>query len=415
MTADLRMMLERQAMSVDFRPPDLAAIRRSADRRIRGRRGVLAVAGALAVLLLGGTVVARGGPADRSAVPSPAPDAVVTWAVGRTIHIGDETVDVGHTVAAYLPTSAGFATIDDADDVYSVTGGAVRRIGHVAAAPPSYLEAAEEPRIAADPRGTLVGWVSGNGPGSFALETFDQATGQSRTYPMPGAVSSTDVVFPAIDGRLGYWRESSIVSAIDLDTGEQRKLFGLGYDLRAVFSVENGVLAFSMVDATELDGIFAGRSVVHARAMVRQGDGQTSVMPPIRLSPSGTWLSLGLAHLTADPPGEVRITYQTGDVYNTADGKHVTLHVPGSPLSTHPVLWLDDRTVQVLATYPKVVEGPPVPMHRSLYTCTVPDGACRLATDLGTFPVVSPSGAEASDTPPVADITVMPDGLSFGW
>jgi hypothetical protein len=406
MSKYVRTLLHEQAASVALRPPDFQAVRRAGDRRIRVRRAVSALAVAAAVALIGGTVVVLGRTSEPAPVLSLGRSDDVTWATGSTIHVGAETVDVGHTVWAYVRTGAGFATIDAAHDVYSVTAEGVTRIGHMAPPPVDSDEAHDEPRIVADPRGTLVGWVGEDPPGTLTLQTYDQANGELRSYPVPGATSAKDVVYSAIDGRKGYWRTPSGVYEVDLDSGDERLLVSSSSNFRGISSAAHGVLAFRRISPDgEVDAIFAGRSIDNAKEMVRQGDADylTLVFPLIRLSPTGAWLSLSLHHLEEMADGGFRVTRTTVDVYHTSTGEHVTLDVtldmPGDQAVAIPVVWLDAVTVQVaVVTGDLLLNSQPSSVNAAMYRCTVPNGSCRLAADLGTL-----------DTG-VSVLPVMPDG-----
>jgi hypothetical protein len=377
MAQDLKTVLDDRARSVAFRPPDLQGIRRAGNRRVRRRWAGSALASVAAGALVAGAVVI-GMPRDPAPVGSPWPADAVTWAVGSTIHIGTETVEVGHAVLAYVRTSVGFATVDGANDVYSVTTGGVTHLG-TAAMP---LDPSNPPQLlAADARGTLVGWVGQTGPGSLAMHTYDQATGQSRSYPVTGPATVDDVAFFAIDDRTGYWRLPSGVHAVDLDTGDQQLLVAAPDGASGafeIFSVENGVVAFSP-DGRET--ILAGASIETATEMAHLSG--VSLIGPTRLAPSGVWLSIGMVRHGSDdvPPVGLGV-----DVYNTGTRERVRLDLPGTPALEIPVVWLDSTTLQVVAVTGDLSgEQNPETVHIAMYACTVPGATCQLAVDLGTF------------------------------
>jgi hypothetical protein len=403
MNESVKTMLHERAESVAFRPPDLWAVKAAGDRRIRGRRLASVLAGAAAVAVIAGSVVVFGRPNDPPPVISPWPSNAVTWAIGSTIHIGSETVEVGHTVRALVRTAAGFATIDDANHVYSVTADGVRRIGDATPAPPFDSDVGDDQaRLVSDPRGTLVGWV-GAGTDWLNLQTYDQATGRHRSYPAIGATPPGGAVFHAIDGRTGYWRTPGGVYEVDLDSGEQRLLT---MELRSyafeMYSARNGMLAFRVDDS-----ILAGRSIDNAELLIRFGEEELRLLtPPYRLSPTGDWLSLGVHDIEKLPGGDFRGVEDRAEVYNTSNGEHVVLDVlrdaPKDSALGIPVDWLDDVTVQVVGIHAdEPFANEPTAVRLTMYACTVPDGSCRLAADLGTIEV-------NEQVPP--NFPVLPDG-----
>ena len=94
MTDKLKSLLHEQVETVDFAVPDVAALTRAGDRRVRRRRGLvggvaaLALAGTLAASQLGGDTVGDPTPV----VSDPSGPQQVTWAAGREIHDGARTV-----------------------------------------------------------------------------------------------------------------------------------------------------------------------------------------------------------------------------------------------------------------------------------------------------------------------------------
>src|SRR5262245_9088002 len=263
MTEYLKSVLDREATSVAFKPPDLQTIARAGDRRIR-RRWAAALAGVAVVTLAAGVVVVSNGQGDQTqtVASDPWPAGPASWAIGSTIHAGPDTIDVGRVVRAYVHTTVGFAVVDDADDVYSVTADGVSHIGHLTATRPNNLD---QQRLVSDPRGTLVGWVGEDPPGTRTMFVHDQASGTTRSYPVSGPQPVEDALFFAIDDRTAYWRMSWSVYAVDLDTGQERLITaGPAYDFE-IYSVEDGMLAFSPnADTT----FFVGTSVQDARKLV---------------------------------------------------------------------------------------------------------------------------------------------------
>jgi len=376
MTESLKSLLAHQAGSVAFKPPDLNAIARDNKRRIRRRRAVTVLAAAAAVAVVASAAVALSSLANRRPdVVGPMPTGTVSWAVGSTIHNGPDTIEVGHAVRAYVRTSVGFVTVDDADNVYSVTDRGVRQIGRAAAVP---KDGREFVRLFSDPHGTLAGWV-GQGPSEqsgLAMLVHDQATGQTRTYEAGG---SGGAVFFAIDDRTAYWRATpDRVVAVDVDTGDERQLAGADQAGNlGILSVENGVLAFDRNHQSfgNVTSLRVGRSIDDAREFPFGENAEASNV--MWLSPTGAWLSF-LRYQFDGPPQHDKVLTVTAQVVDTTTGDPISLSVPPGGLAV-PIIWLDDTTLQVLG-----VDVPPgqVAAQAHLYACSVPDGTCAVAADL---------------------------------
>jgi hypothetical protein len=419
MNESLKTVLHEQATSVAFKPPDVATIARVGGRRIRRRRAFATLATVAAVALVGsGVATLAGNGADREppAVPfSPWPLDAVTWSINETIYVGTtEAIDVGHVVHSYVRTSVGFATVGENDTVYSVTEEGVTPIGQLT---PTLPDNRDQQRIASDPAGSLVGWVGEESPGVLALYVHDQATGETRTYPIPDARPPDDAVFYAIDDRTGYFRMTTGLYAMDLDTGGQSQLLASSdlpirdqiYD-HEIYSVESGVLAFSPnSDRT----ILAGPSIEDAIQLYESEDlvvglrvfdqASSSMVDPVRLSPDGVWLSFGVVEFEQSseevdaPPvfsGIVPV------VFEVTTGEQVPLTVPGDPAFAIPTVWLDDTTLQVVA-FTVDPQDSQVPTSLRLYECSLVDALCQLAVDA---------------RPPAADATgvLSPDGRWYG-
>jgi hypothetical protein len=420
MSEALRTLLHEQATSVAFKPSDLATISRAGGRRIRRRR-VFATLGTVAAVALAGsgiTMLVGGGsdPRPPTIPSSPWPLDTVSWAINETIYVGaTETIHVGHPVYAYVRTSVGFATVDGSDYVYSVTESGVTPIGRLT---PTEPDNRDQQRIVSDPAGSLVGWVGEPTPGVLALYTHDQATGETRTFPTPDARPPDDAVFYAIDNRTGYFRMTTGLYSIDLDSGDQRQLLSSGdlgirdmiYD-HEIYSVENGVLAFSpnsdqtilvgpsMEDATELYS--AGDVVAGIQVL---GQGSSGMVGPIRLSPDGAWLSFSVIEFdqsSVEVDAEPVVSRLVPVVFDTANGQEVALTVPGDPAIAFAGMWLDDTTIQVVSITIDLREPQSVPTSMVVYECSPVDGTCQVAVD--------------AEEPPANAIGVLsPDGRWYG-
>jgi hypothetical protein len=370
MSESLKSLLAQQAASVAFKPPDLEAIASDRKRLIRRRRAVAALASVAAVAVLAGAAVALFRPVIRPPeVAEPVPVDGVSWAAGTTIHVGDDLIEVGHPVRAYVRTSIGFVTLDRDNNVYSVTSRGVTQIGQ--AAVPARVDQ-DSVRLVSDPSGALAGWV-GYENSVVTLQVHDQATGQTKTFGTQGGTWAGDVTFFAIDGRTGYWRLAATngVYAVDLDTGDEQQLASgeQGRDL-AIWSVEDGVLAFSRNQQpfANVTSLRVGRSLDDAREFTFEEN--TEVDDAIRLSPTGAWVSYLLITFNGPPVRDDVIGFGA-QVRDSGTGEAVNLDLP--PNGSFPVVWIDETTLQVMAFDAA---------RASMYACTVPAGTCVVAADL---------------------------------
>jgi hypothetical protein len=189
-------------------------------------------------------------------------------------------------------------------------------------------------------------------------------------------------VFFAIDDRTGYWRTPTGVVAVDLDSGREGQVVRITddrvYDFE-VYSVENGVIAFTP-QSDEV--ILAGRSVEGARELLDfRNRPSAGMIDPVRLSPTGAWLSLGVAEVAGATEETFTIDRITPDVYDVVTGERVTLDHPAGSLAI-PGVWLDDDTLQVLVFRGAI--GPSlVVQDAALHACMVPSGSCEIAAEFG--------------------------------
>jgi hypothetical protein len=420
MSESLKTMLHERATSVAFKPPDLATITRAGGRRVRRRRMVATLTAVAAVALAGsGVALSVGGQPDGGApsVPlSPWTRGAVSWAFGSTIYVatdaGTEEIEVGHEVRAYVRTSTGFVVVDETDAVYAVSELGVTVLGQVH---DKLADDTDQQRLAVNARGTLVGWVDESAtPGDRTFRTYDARSGTTRDYP-GGATSTEDAIFFAIDDRTAYWRTRDVVHEVDLDTGEDRPIV-LRFDLSPgeisafeLYSAENGVLAFSQSNDKTVD---VGESVDDAITVWDNRRPENQIpdgvqvagaelinghTDPVRLSPTGAWVSFGiyeaLSTLVGEPGPDQE--YETSDaqispvVFDTDTGEQVSLDLAAGPFA-YPLVWLDDTSLQVVV-FTIDPQQPEVPTAVSFYRCTLPDGACEVAAEVA--PPYTESGA----------------------
>jgi hypothetical protein len=371
MTETLKSVLAQQAASVAFKPPDLEAIARDHNRNIRRRRVTTVLATVAAVAVVAGTAgVLLGQPSRQADVAEPLSTGGVSWAVGSTIYHGSDTIDVGHKVKAMVRTSVGFVTVDDANNVYSVTGRGVTRIGQTPAVP---ADGTDYVRLVSDPQGTLAGWIGGDYSGAV-LKVHDQATGQTRTFDTDGAKPPYGAVFFAIDDRTAYWRIATrgAVLAVDVDTGAERQLASSSEAHTVeIWSVENGVLAFSPNHRSNDNPVplRVGRSIADGREITFGENAEPTGQ--VVLSPTGEWMSYLLVEFNG-PPQQDDVRAFAAQVRDTRTDELVTLNLP-QPSFAVPVVWLDGTTVQVL-----VIIG----QDGNMYACAIPEGSCTAGRDI---------------------------------
>jgi hypothetical protein len=341
MTEKLRSLLHDRATDVDFAALDLDTLVRAGDRRRRRRSGALvggvaalAVAGALIVPALTGGDDEVSPSADDTSTTPPAP---LTWATGSVIHTGDQQVDVGVPIAAYVVNDAGFVFAGTDDNVYSVVNGQVSKIGRTDA---------DSATLVTDHDGTLVGWVS-TARDLPAYVVLDLATGE-REFESRSDVGPRPRLY-AIDGSTAYFRdERGAVAAnvarnddevIEADAGEQT-----GFDL---IDVQNGVLALYGGG-----GVAIGTSAEDAKTLAEVAGSNGY------LSPSATLYA---------PDAETLTVIRVGD---EAD---LSPQLEGYFFST-VYEWADDDTVHVIALEDEASAA-------DLLTCSIPTGECELVAD----------------------------------
>ncbi|MCW2843765.1 MAG: hypothetical protein JWN22_1681 [Nocardioides sp.] len=365
MTEKLKTLLHDRAETVAFGAPDLEAVVRAGDRRLRRRRAgaaagglaAVAVVGALLVTQLGGTDPANG----PQVVHDPGIPAHVSWVVGSVLHDGDRTVDLGFEATAYVRTTTGIVATSPDGTVHSVVGGRSVDVGTVDA---------ENPHLVADDEGTLAGWVNDSNEGPTFL-VLDQSTGEITSNGaavergMGGTADSQNpVYFYAIDGRTAYWRDSRGAVAVDVDTDDVRVVDAEARNGFDIVAVENGVIAFNVQhDDARADGTAIGTRRDTAMVLPRVY-GTYGAFSPDAHYYSGD----------ADEP----------QVYDARTGNRVTFDLDYAFATGYE--WLDDHTLAMIAQdTPK--------SSAQLVTCEVPAGTCDVAVDdLGSFDDLAAEG-----------------------
>ncbi|HZM74649.1 MAG TPA: hypothetical protein VFC19_02925 [Candidatus Limnocylindrales bacterium] len=370
MTETLKSFLSEQAASVAFKAPDLEAIARDNHRRVWRRRAATVVAAVLALAVLAGTAAVWTNLAGRQpdTVTNPVPSGAALWAGGTTIHNGADTIEVGHKVRAFVPTTVGFVTIDDVHNVYSVTSGRVTQIGQAMAVP---SDGTGYMRLFSDPQGSLAGWV-GSDESGVVLHVHDQATGKTSMYKVGGGK------LLAIDDRRVYWSIATRgIFAVDFDTGVERQLASAAESVGVhIWSVQNGLLALSKnyQERGNASSLIVGRSIAEAREFTFSDNAEAS---GLRLSPTGAWLAYLLVEFDG-PPVQDKVLAFHAHVRDTATGEVIPLKFPRAGLVI-PVGWLSDTSLQVFAL---AVSQDQSSARANMYTCRLPDGSCTVAAAL---------------------------------
>ena len=341
--SELRNLLHEQADAARFTPPDLDAITRTGEARVRRRRAATGLAGLATAAVVGGVAVLLPG-TDGSGGPEVAGDSAagrpVSWATGSVLHLeGGESVDVGHEVAAYVRTSAGYLVADPGGTVWSVVGDRVEQVGRTSR---------DALRLAADEDGTRAAWLDVR---RREVVVVDHAAPDAEPVRVPVEPSEKAYVpyLDTVDGATVHVSDSRGTVSIDLGTGAVTPVQRLGAG-SGVADAEDGLLA--VVDERGVTfGAAAGWET--EGELLRVGFGDLGI-----LSDDGRWYS------------------QEGDeprVHDTRGGARVDLDLDHEFATGYE--WLGDSTLAVLAQRDA---DDPVELLR----CTVPSGRCTHVVDL---------------------------------
>ncbi|GAA4677469.1 hypothetical protein [Nocardioides nanhaiensis] len=345
MTDRLTSTLHERADAEQFAVPDVEALVRAGDRRVRRRRTALAAGGA-ALAVVAGVALGQALPGRGEAPqPAPAPEQVdiypvqerdlppmvvvggdVAWVDGVTEKLrapADELVrtSVGWVYASY-------------EGVFSRTDTGTRRVPGVTG-----------DLLVSDEDGVLVG-VYDLHEGGAVLRVLDQRTDELRVV-VDDLPEESGVL--ALDGDRIYWYDTAGTWVQDLSTGEREPA------PEGLSSVEAGTI----VSNPGADQGFT--TAIETRDGVERGlewSGDVGA-----LSPDGAWYASDDAVGFPGAPGAVlvetgrRVRLQTG----TERGDLVLING-----------WLDATTLQVGIS--PMAEAEP----NRLLTCTVPDGRCEV-------------------------------------
>ena len=365
MTDKLKQLLHERTDAVDFAMPDVDALTRAGDRRLRTRRwgtvGACAAA-AVAVAVLAPNLIGDQRAADpasgggRDGYPVTSGDLPrdmfaqgrVIWSWDSVIHYGDITVDVGRPIDAFVRTEIGFVFASDGE-VWEVDGDMQQRIGQVDA---------KHPRLVSDEETPDAGWVDPTGD-TPAFVVFDHGTGDTTRYdeattPDMGSLADekNPAYFYAIDGHTAYWHDERGAVATDLETGDVQVIDADARNGFAIVDVEDDLIAFS-----EEQGTRVSQSADDAGTMLEGAYGSMADFSP------------NARYYAADA--------DEAQVFDDSTGEQVRLDLAGYGFST-AFGWIGNDTVVVLASKSEQAS-------MELLTCTVPGGVCTpYVDDLGT-------------------------------
>ncbi|WP_350275918.1 hypothetical protein [Kribbella sp. HUAS MG21] len=280
----LKDTLAERAAGAEPPPLDLDAIVAAGNRRISRRRAIGALGGAVAaaaVTIGTATVVRPRESQPQPARPAPFAQRRVTYALGSTIHYGDELLSVApHKITAFVQTDAGFVFLDAGNNIRVADRSGVRSLGK------SSWE------LAADFRGNLVGWVEGFDDHNESVvydvaarrELVRMAIG-NQIPPNVSLVFRSRII--AIDGGTAYF---------DTVDGPYR------WDIHA----NRGEL-LAKVPTNTVRAVAAGQIVFqspleqpHPGVSLAIGD-SVSATAPARFTGQRVFLSPGAKHLVAEP------------------------------------------------------------------------------------------------------------------
>lgn len=327
MTEDLRTLLRERADVPDLAPVDLLTVTRDGARAVRRRRLATVGAGVAAALVVGGlgAVGLQSRDGDQGFAVRQLGTDQVTWAIGSELHTPGDSVDLGHEIASYVRTGAGFVLTDPDGTVYSYAAGEVVQVGE-----------SGDGRLVGDPQSDWAGWVDSSG-GSPQVVVLDVATGQ--VLRPDGA----NELYAVGAGDVGYWRTDQGVVGVDLSLDE------------VAVRVDGDAPVFDLLAASGTTyAVRRGRTLV-----VADGEDEGGVVGEV--SAERASFSPDARHLSVDANDEMH-------VFDLEKDHRVPLTVPDAAVGM--VEWLDDQQLVV-------VVRPRATLRYELMTCDVTTQACE--------------------------------------
>ncbi|MEU8225231.1 hypothetical protein [Kribbella sp. NPDC048915] len=335
----LKDTLAERAAGAEPPPLDLDALVAAGNRRISRRRAIGALGGAVAaaaVTIGTATVVRPRESQPQPAKPAPFAQRRATYALGSTIHYGDEVLSVApHKITAFVQTDAGFVFLDASNNIHVADRSGTRSLGK------------NSWELTADFHGTLVGWVEGFNDHNESV-VYDVAAGRElvRTAVGNKVPPNVSLVFRsriiAIDGGTAYF---------DTVDGPYR------WDIRA----NRGEL-LAKVPTNTVRAVAAGQIVFQQPLEQRPPAVDLTIAetvtdrPSVRLLGQQAFPSPTAAYLASQPndahPG-IQPLWAGLHLADTASGNRIGLP-DQTYFSFYFGQWIDDETCTIAAEYPRM-------------------------------------------------------------
>ena len=393
MTESLSDLLRRGADSVAVPRLDLGEVVAEADRRRRRRRYLVAgtAAAALSAIVAGSVLVAATSSRTDDPPPAGPPSPSISktlgvegarplvYAVGRTVHVGDKSVQADKPVAFIAPTDDGAvyqAALDGT--LWFTDGNSTEPIGTsgYTAAPTSHRGV-----VTTGFSGSLVVWAdAGRGTNRIPVEfvVYDTSRREEVARIPFTAPGSVDVVVHVDEDQVYVNPEPSTpgcwaVDVNDLHPCRDPQLFR--------FDVATGET--TKVPLSELHGALTARARVF-KAVAR--DGRVVYGDPV-FALVGNRLVAGIYDAVSN---------EDAAPVTLADGSELRLRLPTGYAPPWPAdgeatvgvsQWLDDTHVALFANE----GGGDLPAQEGdLLTCEVPEGVCQVTVPRASQPYVAP-------------------------
>ncbi len=354
MTGTLKDLMTERADEASPPHVDLDAIIRAGDSRVRRRR-VAVGAGATAVaasVALGLPAVLNSPSPDQSRSVQPAAaefaERQVTYALGSTIHYGDQQIDVSpaQKITTFVQTDDGFVFTDASGAIFFTSGAEVEKIG--------FSGQPYGRQLAADDSGSYVAWVDTSARPAAEFVVYDTTSRSEVVRTSEGNTPTTEQtgefelpMVRAVDGSYAYWHSSEGITAWDLST-DTASVIAPQANYHWLHDVAAGQLARMTADTQ--------RTVVSDDPAATEPvfDGAFA-----NLSPSATYVY-------TDVDDELK-------VFDVQTGQERTPEHPGYPF-VGLTEWLDDDTFVAVGIKAGNQESDPL----DLLTCSISSEECTV-------------------------------------